>query len=161
MKRVSVLLSLFWVFTVVSRVGAIAVDDYDIAEVSPTNVGYNLELDFVYNYKVSTAVAVDHYWILTAAHVGDDGGTGDLVIDGKTYHQQEVVLHDSADLALVRYDEPLPGHYLLLTGDIYHEEGGYFGSKVWHELLMSGYGYAGTLSDDSFPNEVSLEIPLA
>ncbi len=133
------------------EVQAIAVDNYAVAESSPTNVGYALDVGNVYKYKNATAVAVDHYWILTTAHVGDDGGTGALVIDGETYYQQEVVFHDNADLALVRYDKAFPGYYALMEGDIYHTEGsGWSKTTVWHELLMAGFGYAGTVSSSSF-----------
>ena len=34
--------------------------------------------------------------------------------------------------------------------DIFHKGSGFFGSTVWHELVMSGYGYAGTVSSSSF-----------
>jgi len=138
------------VFGVCSDVRAIAVADYSTAESSPTNAGYALDISYVYKYKNATAVAVDHYWILTAAHVGDDGGTGALVIDGETYTQQEVILHEDADLALVRYDKALPGYYPLIDQEIWHK-GGFFGTTTyWHELVMAGYGYDGTVSSSSF-----------
>ena len=134
-----------------SDVQAIAVSDYDVAESSPTNAGYALNVDYVYNYKNASAAAVDHYWILTAAHVGDDGGTGALIIDGETNTQQEVVLHEDADLALVRYDKALPGYYSLMEDEIYHEEGPWYNKKkVWHELVMTGFGFNGTVSSSSF-----------
>ena len=101
---------------------ALAVADLATSEDPPTDKGYSFNWDYVYNYKGASASAVDHYWILTAAHVADDGGTGSLIIDGETYLQQEVVLHSqisdpdnnpTADLALVRYDKLLPSYYLL------------------------------------------------
>lgn len=133
-------------------VWAIAVSDYGVAENSPTNAGYALDFDYVYEYKNASSAAVDHYWILTAAHVGDDGGTGALVIDGETYTQQEVVFHTDADIALVRYDKALPDYYFLMEEDIFHKEGnGWFGTTtVWHELIMAGFGYDGTVSSSSF-----------
>ncbi len=140
-------LTVLW-FGVCSNVWAIAVDDYSVAEAPPSNAGYALNLDYVYKYKNASSAAVDHYWILTTAHVGDDGGTGNLVINGTTYYQQEVVLHDDADLALVRYDKALPGYYSLMEEDIYHQKN--FFTKVWHELVMAGYGYDGTVSSSSF-----------
>jgi hypothetical protein len=92
---------------------------------------------------------VDHYWLLTAAHVGDNG-VANIMINGEIYYQQDIVFHDQADLALVRFDKPFPGYYFLFHGEIYHNSGGMWGSKVWHELIMVGYGYDGTVSSDSF-----------
>jgi len=128
-------------------VQAIAVDDYSVAETNPAVAGYSLDWDYIYKYKNASSVAVDHYWILTAAHVADDGGTGSLVVDGETYTQQEIVFHDTADLALVRYDKPFPGYYLLHDDEIYT---GPKQNPSYQELLMAGYGYAGTVSATSF-----------
>ncbi|RKX39292.1 MAG: hypothetical protein DRP64_14455, partial [Verrucomicrobia bacterium] len=128
-------------------VQAIAVDDYSVAETNPAVAGYSLDWDYIYKYKNASSVAVDHYWILTAAHVGDDGGTGSLVVDGEAYTQQEIVFHDTADLALVRYDRPFPGYYLLHDDEIYT---GPKQNPSYQELLMAGYGYAGTVSATSF-----------
>ena len=98
----------------VASTSAIMVQDYATAETAPSG----LDWSYVHYYKGSSAVAVDAYWTLTAAHVADDAGTGALSIDGTIYNQQEVVYHDSADLALIRYDRALPGHYPLFTGDL-------------------------------------------
>ncbi len=133
-------------------VRAIAVDDYNVATNSPSTAGYALSFDHIYNYKRSSAVAVDHYWLLTAAHVGDDANSwSNLTINGETYTEQEVVLHPDADIALVRYDRAFPGYYLLMEDEIFHKEGsGFFKTTVWHELIMVGFGYAGTASSSSF-----------
>jgi len=131
---------------------AIAVDNYNIATNSPSDVGYALSFNPIYNYKRSSAVAVDHYWLLTAAHVGDDVSSwSNLTINGEDYIEQEVVFHDDADLALVRYDKAFPGYYLLMEDEIFHKEGnGFFKTTVWHELIMVGFGYDGTVSSTSF-----------
>ncbi len=133
-------------------VRAIAVDNYNVATNSPSTAGYALSFDHIYNYKRSSAVAVDHYWLLTAAHVGDDANSwSNLTINGETYTEQEVVLHPDADLALVRYDKALPGYYLLMEDEIFHKKkSGWSTTTVWHELLMAGFGYAGTVSSSSF-----------
>ncbi|MDF7801123.1 trypsin-like serine protease [Pontiellaceae bacterium B1224] len=130
------------------RASAIAVDDYTVAETNPALAGYSLNWDSIYNYKGSSAVAVDHYWILTAAHVADDdSGKTNLTINGDVYIQQEIVFHASADLALVRYDKPLPGYYALHSGEIYTGSGR---SRSYKELLLAGYGYKGAVSSSSF-----------
>lgn len=127
---------------------AIATADQSTSEAPPSDAGYLLNWDYVYSYKSASAVAVDHYWILTAAHVADDTNSKtNLVIDGVTYYQQEKVFHDTADLALIRYDKKLPGYYLLNEGEIYT------GSKrdpSYSTLLMVGYGYPGSVSSAGF-----------
>ncbi|MFC1468145.1 trypsin-like serine protease [Verrucomicrobiota bacterium] len=126
---------------------AIATADQSTSEAPPTGAGYSLTWDYVYKYKSSTAVAVDHYWVLAAAHVADDGGTGNLSIDGTTYYQQEVIFHstaadpdgnEKADLALIRYDKPLPGYYLLNNS-----------VHVGSEIVMVGYGFPGSVVQDA------------
>lgn len=126
-------------------VPAIVVENYSIAANPPIG-DYDVNWDYIYNYKNSSSVAVGAYWILTAAHVGDDGGTGNLTIGNDTYYQQEVVFHDTADLALVRYDKPLPGYYPLYAGEIYT---GKF-LKTYLELVMVGFGFDGIASSASF-----------
>jgi hypothetical protein len=140
---------------------ALAVEDYIVSEANPVMAGYALNWDYVYSYRDATAVAVDHYWILTAAHVADDVSShthSNLTINGETYSQQEVVFHPSADLALVRYDRPLPGYYSLFSGGVYKYE---IGSslpglvdgqtvKSYSELILVGFGYAGAVTNDSF-----------
>lgn len=135
----------------VDRVQAIAVEDLPTSELPPTNesfFGSSFDWSFVYNYKGASAAAVDHYWILTAAHVADDGGSGSLIVDGETYTQQEVVLHSqasdpdgnaTADIALVRYDKPFPGYYLLADT-----------VPVGSEVVVCGYGYSGTVVSTAF-----------
>lgn len=120
-----------------------------LAEQSPINAGYNLDIDYVYNYKGSSAVAIDHYWLLTAAHVADNAGTGNLSINGEIYNQQEIIFHNQADLALVRFDKALPGYYFM-DGIIKHKTSGLFGSTVWHKVIMAGYGLIGSVTNDYF-----------
>ena len=126
---------------------AIATADDEVSASEPSGYGYDLDWSYVYRYKGASSVAVDHYWILTATHVADDGGTGSLTIDGETYTQQEVVFHDSADLALVRYDKPLPGYYSLYDGALYTGSGR---RKTWMEFVMLGYGFTGSVANSYF-----------
>ncbi len=127
---------------------AIAVADLPTSEASPTNDGYAINWDYVYKYKNASSVAVDWYWILTAAHVADDGPSGNLIIGGETYTQQQIVYHPTADLALVRYDKPFPGYYSLHEGEINNGKKG--PQLVWDPLIMVGYGYAGTVAATTF-----------
>ena len=131
-----------------AEVQAIAVDDYSVAETNPAVAGYSFNWDYTYKYKGSSSAAVDHYWILTAAHVGDDLFNSDIIIDGVTNYQQEVVFHSqstdpdsnpTADLALVRYDKPFPGYYLLNSS-----------VPVGSELMIVGYGYPGDVEIKMF-----------
>ena len=142
-----VLSSLMW-SGMTMRAVAIAVADLPTSEIAPTGEGYSFNWDYVYNYKGASASAVDHYWILTAAHVADDGGTGSLTIGGEIYTQQEVVLHaqandpdnnPTADIALVRYDKQFPGYYLL--GD---------SVPVDSEVVVCGFGRSGNVVSSSF-----------
>lgn len=130
-----------------SWVEAIVVDNVAIAELNPTNIATYADFnwDFVYKYKGSSAVAVDPYWVLTAAHVADDGGSGSLSVDEITYNQLEQVYHADADLALVRFDQALPGYYDLFTGSV-------IPTGTHPELLQVGWGNTGTVSLTSFSN---------
>lgn len=144
------------------RVSAIATADLLISESAPTNIAdstYNsFKWDFVYNYRTSSAVAVDHYWLLTAAHVADDTQfSSDLVINGEIYTQTDYMLHDTADLALVKFDKPFPGYYLLHGGEIFHEEqvgSGRFKQMidVYDPLIMCGFGRTGAVTQTTFSN---------
>ena len=135
----------------VLNVHAIATDDNTISADDPANYGYSLDWDYIYNYKGSSAVAVDHYWILTAAHVADDTVNSDLIIGGETYMQQgSPIFHPTADLALVRYDKPFPGYYLLHDDVIHNGKNG--PQRVWDTLLLTGYGRTGVVTSVSFGN---------
>ncbi|MEN8254884.1 MAG: trypsin-like serine protease, partial [Verrucomicrobiota bacterium] len=116
---------------IAANASAIVVQDYTAAETAPNG----LDWSHVHNYKGSSAVAVGGSWILTAGHVADDGGSGSLSIDGYTYTQQEIVYHASGDLALVRYDMPLPGYYALYSWDL-----------VGIQVLLAGFGDIGAVS---------------
>jgi len=136
----------FFFFGVLACGEAMVVTNYTIAEQAPAG----LDWSSVYNYKNSSSVAVDNYWILTAAHVADDSGDGALSIDGTTYNQQEIVFHDTADLALVRYDKALPGFYDLYTGDLVPK-----GNSPRYSVLMVGFGTTGTASSVSWSDSGS------
>ena len=102
----------FFFLSLVLPVSAIVVQDYTLAEAAPAGLDWN----YVYNYKGSSAVSVGEGWLLTAAHVADDGGDGSLTIGTTVYQQQQIEYHPNADLALVRYDKAFPGSYGLYTG---------------------------------------------
>jgi hypothetical protein len=118
---------------------AIITGDDSLAGTDPLS-STGLSWDYVYNYKNSSSVAVDPYWILTAAHVANDGGSGNLTLGATTYYQQEIVYHGTADLALVRYDKALPGYYGLYSGALYAGD----------DILMVGYGNTGSVTSNSF-----------
>lgn len=50
--------------------------------------------------------------------MADDEGSASLSVDEITYNQLEQVYHADADLALVRFDQALPGYYDLFTGSV-------------------------------------------
>jgi hypothetical protein len=153
---------------------AMVVEDYTVAVSSPTNEAsgnWDLNWDYVYKYKSCSSVAVGEYWILTAAHVGDDGGTGTITIGDVSYYQQEVILHKAADdsehsyntdLALVRFDKPFPDYYPLYSGDFEESSsvptfgGGGGGGGDPPDLsspvdaVLVGYGFTGTVSTDYY-----------
>lgn len=130
-------IAVFCVLGLVMPSSAIVVQNYGAAESAPSVSGLELDWGHVYNYKGSSAVAVGGGWLLTAGHVADDAGTGSISADGTVYHQQEVIPHPSADLALVRYDKAFPGSYDLYIGDT---------PAITDQLLMVGYGTTGTVS---------------
>ena len=129
------------------EVKAIATADVTTSESNPTNqVSYSdFNWDYAYRYKTSSAVAVSDYWIMTAAHVAHDPGSGALTINGNTFAQMQRVFHPTADLALIRYDRALPGFYPLHTGNVVR-----FGTNP--ELLMVGWGFTGAVTSASFQN---------
>jgi hypothetical protein len=118
---------------------AIVVQDYTSARNAPTGPDWS----YVYNYKGSSGVAVGGSWLLTAAHVADDGGTGTLSIDGSDYTQLQILYHDTEDLALIRYDKIFPGYYSLYTGSLLPEAGAPLLS-----VIMVGYGTVGSVFPD-------------
>ncbi|MFL2860420.1 MAG: serine protease [Pontiellaceae bacterium] len=126
---------------------AITVADLAVAESNPSNVAAYADFnwDFIYNYKGSSAVAVDDHWLITAAHVADDGGSGGLTINGEVFTQVQQLYHPTADLALVRFDKELPGFYPLYSGRVNR-----IGTNP--ELLMVGWGYTGAVFSASFQN---------
>jgi len=120
---------------------AIITGNNGVAETAPSG-DWGVDWSNVYEYKNCSSVAVDDYWILTAAHVADDPGSGTLTIGSTDYLQQEIVYHPSADLALVRFDKTFPGHYPLYTGT--------FPTATWPKdrrlsAVMIGCGVTGTV----------------
>lgn len=132
---------------VAASASAIVVQDYSAAEAAPAGLNWS----YVYNYNGSSAVAVGGGWLLTAAHVADDGPQPpdpySLSIGGTVYNQQEIVYHsdgaDRADLALVRFDRDFPGYYPLYTEPNPN-------SLVGLGVLMVGFGTTGTVYADYF-----------
>lgn len=110
---------------------------------------WNLDWSNVYKYNDSSSVAVDSHWILTAAHVADDGTT--LTIGGSTYTPTETRYYDGSDmgstnvadatrdLALVRFNVTFSGYYDYATGT------GYSGDDV----ILVGFGYDGVVTQTS------------
>jgi hypothetical protein len=110
---------------------------------------WDLDWSNVYQYNGSSSVAVDSHWILTAAHVADDGTT--LAIDGSTYTPTETRYYDGSamgstnkndatrDLALVRFNATFSGYYGYATGT------GYSGDDV----ILVGFGYDGVVAQTS------------
>ena len=126
---------------------AIAVSDLPVSEASPANiVAYSdFNWDHVYNYKNSSGVVVHDNWLITAAHVADDGADSSLIIQGEVYTQMQQVYHPDADLALIRYDKTFPAFYSLHNGSVTR-----IGTNP--ELLMVGWGNTGLVSLTSFQN---------
>ena len=124
----------------VASASAIVVQDYTAAETAPSG----LDWSHVYNYNGSSAVAVGGGWILTARHVADDNELGVLNIGGTIYNPLQVVYHtdgvDRADLALVRFDKALPGHYALYTGELI--------TSPKLQVLIVGFGDTGAVASD-------------
>lgn len=100
---------------------------------------YSIDWSYVYNLKGSSGVAIGEYWILTAHHVADDGGSGNLTIGGETYTAVETVYNNDADIGLVRYDKAFPGYYDYATSL----------SSVGSEVIMIGYGNYGEVTQTS------------
>ncbi len=139
---------------------AIIVADYDIAEAPPADEisgDWDINWDYTYRYKRSSAVAVAPYWLLTAAHVADDNVASNVVVNGTNYIPQEIVFHfpdhdpdnnQMADLALVRFDKEFPGYYPLYDGG--------FPSADPQKLsaVLIGYGRTGTVHSSHY-NEYS------
>lgn len=122
---------------VVHQSSAIATANLSVSEDLPSKAiaPYNtFNWDYMYKYKNASSAAVDHYWIITAGHVADDTPSGNLNIGGETFIQQETVFHPTADLALVRYDKPLPGYYLLSDS-----------IPIGDEVVLCGYGFSGNV----------------
>jgi hypothetical protein len=142
--------SLFIVSLLAAPGFAIVADGDDATtETAPTG-SYAMDWNYVYPYKTASAVAVDPYWLLTTRHVSDDAPTWSMTIGATTYTEQEVIYHSAsadpvnshtADLALVRVDHALPGHYDILTQA--------FVNGI--EGVLVGYGYEeGSLNTNSY-----------
>lgn len=114
---------------------AVVVQDYATATNPPAGMNWN----FVYSYKGSSSVAVGGGWLLTAAHVADDGGDGSVTVDGVIYQQQEIVYNPSADLALVRFNQIFPGHYPVYAGNVLPPA-----NDPLRRVVVVGYGTVGS-----------------
>ncbi|MGE4488473.1 MAG: hypothetical protein AB7E95_02890 [Kiritimatiellales bacterium] len=145
MKKIVMLLTIVLPF-----VGkAIITADNSTAETDPYG-STGFDWSYVYEHPDGSAVAVDAYWVLTASHVADYGGAGTLTINGTNYYQQEIVYHESADLALIRYDKALPGFYSLYSGELVPKN-----PNNQLSVVMVGYGHTGTASSASWTDSGS------
>jgi hypothetical protein len=97
--------------------------------------------NYVVNFNGSSSVAIDPYWLLTAAHVADDFGNTSVMVNGQTYNQMGEIFHATADLALIQLDRALPGFYTVYSGTYPTT------SKNKLNAIMVGYGVTGTVVD--------------
>lgn len=128
-------------FGLVLSASAIVVQTNSVAETDPAG----LDWSHVHEYKGGSGVAVGGHWLLTAAHVAHEEGSGIISIGETSYFQQEIVFNNEADLALIRYDKVLPGHYGLFTGTLVPDEPE---SKL--DVLMVGFGNTGTVAPNGW-----------
>lgn len=129
---------------------AIITADASVATNAPTGI-WNVDWSNVYNYQGSSGVAVGPYWLLTAAHVGDDLFSTTLTINGTNYYQQEIIFHsvahdpahsNKADLALIRYDKAFPGYSPLYIGSFPTQT---FPKDKRLNAVLVGFGTTGTV----------------
>jgi hypothetical protein len=100
----------------------------------------------VYNWRNSSAVGVDPYHMLTAAHVG--GQVGDMIsIRGTVYTVTGVSIptadagqSTAPDLCLLTFDKALPAYETLYTGALTRNQ----------DVIMVGYGDAGADNGNSY-----------
>ena len=144
---------LFNLLVITNTAFSIAVSNLQIAEENPNLISSysSFNWDYVYSYNGSSAVAIDPYWILTAAHVADDNDDGYIEINGEVYNEVQKVYHspdfdpensESADLALIRLDKSLPGYYPIFDRTIYPSQ----------TLIFTGWGKTGTVYSSYFIN---------
>ena len=142
-----------YLLLLLSNCFGIAVNNLTIAENNPNVITSfsDFNWDYVYSYNGSTAVAVDPYWIITAAHVADDVQNGTVIVAGEIHNEVQKVFHssdydsennESADLALIRLDKPLPGYYPIHDRSIYPSQ----------TLILTGWGKTGTVFNTYFRN---------
>jgi hypothetical protein len=136
---------------------AIVVADYGTATNAPSG-SWNVDWSYVYNYKTSSSVAVGSHWLLTAAHVADDGVSSTVVVNGTNYYQAEIIFHaaaddpahtNKADLALVRFDKEFPGYYPLYTNGTFPVNQPGPGDDRLNAVLI-GYGSTGAVYSASY-----------
>jgi hypothetical protein len=119
---------------------AIITTNNTMAGTNPSGInGFNW--DYVIKFNGSSSVAVDPYWLLTAAHVADDFGNTSVTVNGQTYNQVGEIYNPTADLALIQLDRALPGYYSIYTGTYPTS------SKNRLTGIMAGYGVTGTVVD--------------
>src|SRR4051812_11059789 len=94
------------------------------------NTGPDAVLNMVGQFGGASGVAIDPFWVLTAAHV--DGGQ--FVLPGiGTYNVVQNVTHPFADLRLLRVDQAMPFYSRLDLSD-----------AVGKTVTFAGYGLTGT-----------------
>lgn len=83
----------------------------------------------------STAVAIDERWVLTALHVKGNPNRHTFRSRGVDYEADLRITHGSADLALIRLAEPLPGFHRVADR-----------VDVGDRVLIGGMGVTGDAS---------------
>ncbi|MEM4408308.1 MAG: hypothetical protein QXI19_06155, partial [Candidatus Caldarchaeum sp.] len=92
--------------------------------------------------SITSAVAIDPFWIVTARHASFFGDTeGRFQPDGyPVFSSVQIVRHPTDDVALVRLSQPLPGWFSLYTGS----------SEVGSIASVVGYGVRGRQVGDDW-----------
>ena len=130
--------------------GAVVTPDTAVSEQPPTGF-WEMDWSFNYKYKGSSAVAIAPNWLLTAHHVADDAPVWSMTVGETIYTEVDRVYHTpaadpsntkTADLALVRVDNELPGWYDIYTGT--------YPLSPRRDAMLIGHGYAGTVTNSSF-----------
>ncbi|MCC7300551.1 MAG: trypsin-like serine protease, partial [Verrucomicrobia bacterium] len=139
MKTRALFLSALFLFPWVGQ--ALITTNNTTAASNPSGIN-GFDWSGVVNFNGSSAVAVDPYWLLTAAHVADDFGNTSFTVNGQTYNQVGEIYNPTADLALIQLDRAMPSYYSIYVGS-------YPTIPTRNRLtgLMVGYGVTGTVVD--------------